>query len=370
MSTETPEAPVAPEPSATPRPKRTGRDWLEHVLLVLILIIATLLIVIGAGWWWFFMRPDSDVSAGRPVQIEIPAGATTGEIAEQLSSAGVVSNANMFRLQVRLEGVGSELKSGVYDLSTGMSYEDVTRELTEGPQYVYRSVTIPEGFVIDQIAERLEAQAGIPAKEFLALAKSGAKEFAAERPYLSDAYGGSLEGYLFPKTYRIREGASARSVIEMMLDQFETETADLDMSYPESRGMGLADVVTMASMIEREVRVPKERELVSSVIYNRLAKSMPLEIDATIEYVLPGNRFRLKASDIRIDSPYNTYRNKGLPPGPIASPGLASLEAATAPAQTAYLYYVLTAKDGSHTFAETREEFLIAKEKSKEVFGQ
>jgi UPF0755 protein len=126
-------------------------------------------------------------------------------------------------------------------------------------------------------------------------------------------------------------------------------------------------VVTIASMIEREARIAKERPVVSSVIYNRLKKNMRLEIDATIEYILPGTRPRLLNKHLKIDSPYNTYMYGGLPPGPIASPGLASLEAAAHPADTEYLYYVLTSKDGSHTFTKTLEEFLIAKEKSREV---
>jgi UPF0755 protein len=126
-------------------------------------------------------------------------------------------------------------------------------------------------------------------------------------------------------------------------------------------------MVTLASMIEREARLAEERPLVSSVIYNRLAIGMKLEIDATIEYVIKKNRPRLPNSDLAVESPYNTYKYAGLPPGPIASPGLASLEAAAAPAQTEYIYYVLTGTDGSHTFCVTYEEFLVAKEKSREV---
>ena len=144
----------------------------------------------------------------------------------------------------------------------------------------------------------------------------------------------------------------------------------MDTAGAEERGLDLHELVTVASMIEREARVAEERELISSVIYNRLDQGMRLEIDATIEYVLPGNRFRLRNSDLEIDSPYNTYRNAGLPPGPISNPGLASLQAAAAPADTDYLYYVLTGTDGSHTFATNVDDFLAAKRLSKEVFGQ
>jgi len=328
---------------------------------LLVALIGVLAIRSGVG-----SGPDSP----RHVQLEVPAGASTSAIAALLVDADVVGNPTLFRIWVRLAAADGELRAGVYDFDTGSSYRDVIDRLREGPEQTYATVTIPEGFVIDQIAERLEAQAGIPASEFATLAKTGASQFTQEHPYLSDAYGGSLEGYLFPKTYRIAQGSSSADVVRMMLDQFDTEMRTVDLGYTQSRGMSLHDMVTLASMIEREAKVATERGLVSSVIYNRLDKGMLLEIDATIEYVLPGNRFRLKASDIRTKSPYNTYLNKGLPPGPIASPGLAALKAAAAPPPTEYLYYVLTGKDGSHTFCVTREEFLVAKKKSKEVFGQ
>lgn len=350
-------------------PVTPGRKRAVSVLVISAAVLGALLVVligvlalratIGAG-------PESQ----RQVQLEVPAGASTSAIAALLVDADVVGNPTLFRLRVRLAAADGELKAGVYDFATDSAYADVIDRLREGPEQTYATVTIPEGFVIDQIAQRLEAQAGVPASEFAKLAKTGASQFVTEHPYLADAYGGSLEGYLFPKTYRIAQGSTAADVAGMMLDQFDAEMPAVDLGYTESRGMSLHETVTLASMIEREAKVATERGLVSSVIYNRLDKGMLLEIDATIEYVLPGNRFRLKASDIRTKSPYNTYLAKGLPPGPIASPGLAALKAAAAPPPTEYLYYVLTGKDGSHTFCVTREEFLVAKKKSKEVFGQ
>jgi UPF0755 protein len=317
--------------------------------------------------WQLFLMPRIEVPAGQPVQAEIPAGSDTAAIAGILADAGVIDNAAMFRLRARLDGVDSELRSGIYDFTTGMTYEDVRDLLVAGPPIDYVTVTIPEGFTVDQIATRLEEQAGIPSAEFLALAKGQAAVFQPAHPYLADVPNGSLEGYLFPKTYRIIRGSAPAEVIEMMLAQFDREIAPVDLAYPTSRGMSLHEVVTVASMIEREARLAEERPLVSSVIHNRLAIGMKLEIDATIEYVIQKNRPRLLNSDLKVESPYNTYLYAGLPPGPIASPGLASLEAAAAPAQTDYIYYVLTGEDGSHTFCVTLEEFLVAKEKSREV---
>lgn len=349
------------------RPRSRARAGIALALLgVVLLLVAG--VALGT-WWYLFVRADAPgIAAGQPVQIEIAQGASTAAIAEQLASAGVVTNANRFRLESRRAGADGQLRAGVYELLTGMTYEQAIAELRAGPQIAYVTVTIPEGWVIGEIAERIERDTGIPAAEFEALANGGYEEFPRE--YLRDAHEGKLEGYLFPKTYRIEEGSTARDVIEMMLDQFEAELAEVDVAAAEARGFTLHELVTMASIIERETKIAEERELVSSVIHNRLDQDMRLEIDATIEYLLPGTRFRLTYDDLQIDSPYNTYRNAGLPPGPISNPGLASLQAAAAPAQTEYLYYVLTDPDGSHTFAATYQEFLQAKARSKEVFGQ
>ncbi len=341
--------------------KRTVRT------VVILVLVALLLCVPAYAVWQVFFSAEVDVEPRMAVTVEIPKGATTGQIAESLAEDGVIKNAAMFTLRARVQGIDGQLRPGVYHLSTGMEYDALVERLLEGPPIFYTTVTIPEGFTLEKIAERLEAEAGIPAAEFLPLAQTGAPQFAGDHPYLSSAYEGSLEGYLFPKTYEIANTATAADAIEMMLDQFDREMEQVDLTWATSNGFDVHDIVTVASMVEREARLPEERALMASVTYNRLAIGMNLEIDATIEYVIKKNRPRLLNSDLRTESPYNTYKYPGLPPGPIASPGLASLQAAAAPAQTQYLYYVLTGEDGSHTFCVTLEEFLIAKEKSREV---
>ncbi|MGB4592398.1 MAG: endolytic transglycosylase MltG [Coriobacteriia bacterium] len=339
-------------------------------MLATVVVIVGILLAVGVpsyGAYMLLLRPQIDVVAGLPVQLEIPQGSDTRAIADILAGAGVIDNASMFRLRARVEEIDGQLKPGIYDLTTRMDHREVVDRLLAGPPVAYVSITIPEGFTIEQIAERLEAGVGIPAAEFNELATTGAARFATEWPYLSGIENGSLEGYLFPKTYRIVEGSSATEVIEMMLGQFAKEIAGVDMTYAAGEGLTPHDVVIVASMIEREARIAKERPLVSSVIYNRLRKKMKLEIDATIEYIVPGTRPRLLNRHLKIDSPYNTYMYAGLPQGPISNPGLSSLQAAAHPADTEYLYYVLTGKDGSHTFTVTHEEFLKAKEKSREV---
>lgn len=347
------------------RPADQGSRRRTRAIVVLLVAALIVLCVPAFGAWRVFFTTDPTVVPGEPVQVEIPGGADTARIAGELADAGVIGNAAMFRLRARIDGIDGKLRSGVYDLETGMEHDAVVERLLAGPPIAYTTVTIPEGFTAEQIAARLERDVGIPAAEFTGLALGQAEVFQAEHPYLADVHEGSLEGYLFPKTYRIVEGATAADVIEMMLDQFDMEFATIEVE--QAGGLTIHEVVTLASMIEREARVADERPLVSSVIHNRLNRGMKLEIDATIEYVIKKNRPRLLNSDLTIESPFNTYRYPGLPPGPIASPGLASLQAAVTPADTDYLYYVLTSTDGSHTFTETYEEFLIAKEKSREV---
>jgi UPF0755 protein len=317
--------------------------------------------------WQLLLEPQSDAEPGVTVQVEIPAGAGTPEIAQILADAGVIGNASAFRLRARLDGVDAQLRPGTYELVTGMSYDEILDVLLTGTPVSYTTVTIPEGLRVDEVAERFEQEAGIPAAEFTALAQGQAGTFAAEHPYLEGVYAGSLEGYLFPKTYRVVDGSTARDVIGMMLDQFDAEMAGVDLAWATARGLTLHEVVTIASMIEREARVAEERPLVSSVIYNRLDEDMRLELCATVEFIIQERKPRLAAEDLAIDSPYNTYMYAGLPPGPIAGPGLASLQAAAAPADTRYLFYVLTGEDGSHTFTETYAEFLEAKERSRDV---
>ncbi len=335
--------------------------------------VAVLLValgLIGGALWLYYTSPQTDVLAGEPVRVKIERGSSTREIAEALLEAGVISNAQGFALQSRLTGSDGRLQPGTYDFATRTANGEVIAVLKEGPTVEYVTVTIPEGFRLDQIADRLNRQVGISRKKFLALAENGAPRFAADHPYLAGAYKDSLEGYLFPKTYEFHRGMSAAQAIEMMLDQFDREVAGLDMSRARERGLSPQQVVVLASMIERESRLDEERPLVSSVIYNRLDRGMRLKIDATIEYVLRDRKLRLSNADLYTRTPYNTYLHEGLPPGPISNPGLASLRAAAAPADTDFLYYVLTGKDGSHTFTTNLADFLVAKKKSKEVFGR
>lgn len=353
----------------TPRSPRTGRKpkGCGRVVLGIVIVLALLAMAGAAVGRYLLYHPETEIAAGQPVHVVVEQGATTADIASMLAELGVIDNALMFRYRARESGLDAALKPGEYDLATGMPYELVLERLTEGPIIATIDVPIPEGFTARQIAERFAARAGLPQDELMALMTQGAPQFVAEHPYLARAHNGSLEGFLFPATYTIKAETTSAEVVEKMLDEFDRRIATVDLTYASSKNLDVFDVVTIASILEREAKLSEEFPLVSSVIYNRLAKPMRLQLCASVLYTLPQGTTSLTNDDLDEDSPYNTYLHDGLPIGPISNPGMAALSAAAAPAQTNYLYYVLTGEDGSQTFTATYDEFLRAKQSSAEV---
>ena len=304
------------------------------------------------------------------LSVEIPDGAGSAQIADILQSAGVISSKEDFLKAVSASGDDKLLKPGAYSFIAGSSLEDVIEELKKGGAELGSKLTIPEGLRVDQTAQTVEKTLGISADDFINQAK--ASNYVADYPFLEGAYNDSLEGFLFPKTYTIAPGVDADSVIRTLLDQFKKETDGIDFKSGAAaeHNLSLHQVITLASLIERETKVDAERPQVSQVIYNRLNQKMPLQVDAAIVYALGGKTDALTKKDLEVDSPYNIYKNQGLPPGPIASPSLASIKAALNPEESNNLYYVLTSKEGTHTFTESYEDFLQAKQEYKKVFGR
>jgi UPF0755 protein len=249
-----------------------------------------------------------------------------------------------------------KIRTGTYRLTTGMTLDAALEVLTTPPPKVRTvSLLIPEGFRLTQIAARVQKELKIPAKRFLKEVDSGRYSLP---PYLPEGKRTS-EGFLFPKTYEfVKADLSARLVARKLLEQFGKEAGDLPFDRADALGVTPYQVVIIASMIEEEARVPKDRALISGVIYNRLERGMTLGIDATLLYDDPTPDGQLSSSDLEYDSPYNTRIHPGLPPTPIASPGAASLRAALEPAQTDFLFYVLCGKDGHHRFARTEREHI------------
>lgn len=287
------------------------------------------------------------------VQVTIPKGSSVSEVGDLLSEKGVIDDSTMFQVRVTLAGKRSEIYSGNFTLANDMSYGDAIDELSQPPVKRTLTVTIPEGLTRSQAAQLVE-EVGVPGDYTTATVKS---------KYLDPAdYGGKgakdLEGFLFPNTFELKPNAPVEDLVELQLKDFKRQIKSVDMGYAKSKNLTVFDVVTIASMIEEEAGVDSQRKLVAAVIYNRLRDGMPLGIDATIRFATGNYTEPLTESELAIDSPYNSRTNAGLPPGPIANPGLASIEAAAHPAKTDHLFYVTTpGACGKLTFAETEAEF-------------
>jgi UPF0755 protein len=299
------------------------------------------------------LAPVSPRSEGREVVVAIPISATANQVGEILKQNELVRSPRLFSLYARFTGRDDQIKAGQYKLNSSFSTKELLRELVDG-RLAEQSFTVPEGYTTAQIANLLDSK-GLADKNYFLKAVSTA-EF--DYFFLQDLPAGEkrLEGYLFPDTYQVASDSTAISIIDMMLGRFAREMEELDYAAQAGRaGVTLPEAVIIASLIEREALVDTERPLIAGVIYNRLKIDMPLQLCASVQYALGATKPELSYQDLEIDSPYNTYKIYGLPPGPIAMPGRKSLLATVQPTATEYLYYVAK-PDGSHAFAATLEE--------------
>ena len=318
-------------------------------LLLRVLLLAALLLGLRLAWVFETEAPLRAPGASA-VSLVVPPGASADSIGRQLRELGLVRHPLVFRALVSLRGLAGTLKAGEYQLEGPLSLEQIADLMAKG-DVVRHDVTFPEGKVLEEMADIAEAR-GIEAAEFLA---------AARDPSLIrdlDPLASDLEGYLFPDTYELPSGPNRGAVlVQRMVQRFRSviEPLRADLASP---GLSLREVVTLASVIERETGRPEERPRIAAVFRNRLDKKMPLQTDPTVIYALrksgrwDGN---IRKKDLDIDSPYNTYRRQGLPPGPIASPGRDAILAALHPAAARDLYFV-SRNDGSHQFSLTLTE--------------
>jgi UPF0755 protein len=290
-------------------------------------------------------------------------GETAATIAPRLQREGLVADSQLFLYLVRYRGVDAQLEAGEYELRSSMTMDEIVDTLQHG-RLRDRTVTIPEGKRAEEVAALLEDSGAVDSETFMAMVRSGsaAYDFLSDRPADAPA---SVEGYLFPETYRIPVDYDAAQVLDLLLFTFgERFTAEMRQAAADS-GMTVHQVVTLASIVEREAVVAEERPVIASVYLNRLEQGMYLQSDPTVQYALgyqedAGQWWKIPMSleeDVQVDSPYNTYMYPDLPPGPICSPGLASIQGVLEPAETPYLFF-FSKFDGSHAFAETYEEHL------------
>lgn len=330
---------------------------------IIAILVATLGIVVALGGfgWLALSKLMSPFKPGSTehVLVAIPRGATPRMVARILAKDEVVRSPSAFLVALRLVGGAGRIRADKYDLSPGMTPKQIVLGIETGSATATSWVTIPEGFTARQIAERLGERKLADPTAFMAAVRTGGGLQRFPDGFLPPSR--NLEGYLFPDTYRITEGTTIPAILTQMVGEFDEKVVRANPRVTDWR-----KVVILASLVEREAKVEKDRPLIASVMFNRLKTGMPLDIDASIEYALPEHKARLMFSDLRTPSPYNTYLHRGLPPGPICSPGVASIEAVLHPAKTSYLYYVAGpagASIFSHTLAQ--QDQVIARLRGK-----
>ncbi|SDC86751.1 MULTISPECIES: endolytic transglycosylase MltG [unclassified Candidatus Frackibacter] len=330
----------------------------RHNLVAAIIMILFIFTLGGISYLEELTSPINSKSVSE-YEVLIRPGASSSQIANLLADKGLIRHPLLFKALVRFRGAESDLKTGYYNLSTGMSIDQMIDKIVNG-KVITQEFTIPEGFTVEEIAQEITKQFTFSKKEFLQTARG----FKFGQAVKNEGRKYNVEGYLFPETYQVPKGTNPKGIIKVMLEEFKAELDERIISKIEDSGLTLDEVITIASLIEAEAKYDVERRLISSVIHNRLDKNMALQIDATIQYILPEHKSKILYSDLAIESPYNTYQHVGLPPGPINNPGLDSIKAALNPKETNYLYY-FALDDGSHKFSKTYREHLRLQNKLK-----
>ena len=331
------------------------RALLWRRILPLVVLFALLCGATGLGAFWYYSRPTN---ATPPRQILIAKGTSARRIGEMLEREKLVQSAAVFAWTVRLKGLGQRLEAGTYQLDGTRDTAGIIQDLLKAPIQTQRA-TLPEGLTRHEIASLLQADGLIDSSLFIA---------ATEDTQLINELGlqaKTLEGYLFPETYFFDPKASEREIIEVMVGQFRSVFADTMFARLDDLGLSLHEAITLASIVEREAVTATERPIISGVFQRRLKLNRRLESCATVEYALGVHKKRLSNADLRVVSPFNTYRHRGLPPGPIGNPGRAAIIATLYPTPTEYLYFVARG-DGTHIFSRTNKEHERAKRQIKQ----
>jgi UPF0755 protein len=327
-------------------------------LKVAAIVVLTLAILFTAQRALFHYLDTAGASDGQPVTFVVNDSESVSSVADRLEQEGLIRSGTYFKLKMRLSNADSKLKAGRFTLHEGMSVDQVIEALTTSEAVQTVTIRFQEGWRTEQYAEAL-VQAGLiqTTDQFMTAVQDGTWnfDFLASRPSET-----SLEGFLFPDTYQFRADAAPEDIINTMLQDFQTRVPAAEQAKAQAMGLNLYQVMTIASIVEREAAVPEERPIIASVYYNRIKQTMPLQADPTVQYAIgkSGDWWpEITPNDLNVQNPYNTYQSPGLPPGPICNPSLASIEAALNPATTGYLYFVAKGDgSGQHLFAKTYEE--------------
>lgn len=318
-----------------------------------LILIAIILVIAGLLYWRGITTPAGGL--GQDTLFIIYKGESVNQISQNLYDAGLIKSKFNFKVYVWLTKQETKIKSGEYNLSSSLAIREIVKILAAGEALSKeRKITIVEGWNINDIDKYLKENNIASNDNFIDTVKNWDVE---KQEFLNDApSGANLEGYLFPDTYRVFKDAGSRDVIGKMLNNFDKKLTDEMRNEIARQGKTIYEVVTMASIIEKEVRTPEDTKIVSGIFWDRIKYGQPLESCATLAYILGVNKEQYSIEDTKIDSPYNTYRNPGLPPGPICNPGLNAINAAIYPQYTEYNYFLNRQDTGETIFSKTLDE--------------
>lgn len=316
-----------------------------------------LVMLVGAYWVLNYTGNNKDLATGSPYLITVEPGMTTTDIATMLHKRKLVKTPEAFRLEAKFRGLERELQAGRYEITAGMSNSEIVDVLSKG-QVQRTKFTVPEGYTVVKVAKKLEAEGLGSAEKFIDAARN-----YTPYPYMETNDSNVIykaEGFVFPTTYMVDVGMSEKDILAMMVREFNTQMNKENISEEAAKQkMSIRDLVNMASLVEMEAVFKEEQPRIAGVFLRRLEIYMPIQSDTTIQYILGTQKEEITIADTKIQNPYNTYQNPGLPPGPISSPGMSAIQAVLHPEKTDYLYFVAE-KDGHHRFTKTYAEHLAA----------
>ena len=353
-----------PKPPKPPRQREPLRlDWLRGRWPAIVAVVVAFIVL----WFLIALFQPFHGSGGDQINVTIPKGSSAGDVGDILDDSGVVSSGTLFQIRIRLAGKTGDIRPGVHVMRRDEAYGDAIDQVTSEQKATSGgstqslvtcetscSVTIPEGLSRSQIAPFMR-KGGLRGSYLGATVRS---KLLSPNAYGAQGRARNLEGFLFPDTFEVARRSPIGDLVGLQLQDFKKRIKGVDMRYAKSKNLTTYDVLIIASMIEREVQVPRERRLVAAVIYNRLHDGIPLGIDATTRFAVGNYTKPLTQSQLNSPSPYNTRLRAGLPPGPIGNPGLAAIEAAARPAKVKYRYYVVKPGScGEHNFSTTEAQF-------------
>ena len=334
------------------------RPWLIALIMIVMVFVGG---VVGVSRAYNNSLKAMDLNNTELLSVEIPEGASTDRIATILEEKELIHSDFFFKVYSKRAGYDGQYKHGTYELSKSMSEDEIMQALIRGASQDVKRFTIPEGYNITQVKNKLVSEGLVDEESFMNEIRNGKFDYK----FIKDLPAGDerLEGFLYPETYEIFANEDAHGIIDRMLGQFDDLFKDEYYDKAKEMGYSVREIVTMASIIERESKTAEERPIMAGVFYNRLDEGMKLESCATIQYILGEPKEFLTYDDLERESPYNTYIHTGLPPGPICSPRMASIEAALYPDDNDYIFFVVSEKlDGTHNFSEDYSKFLKDKD--------